>query len=175
MIFLCVLPMKTIKRRGKKYYVVRDSRGRFKYAGKSRKKASIERKKSKVSFDSKNRQLKEAYQKRENKRLSKFSKNNVISRVKFTKVYEYRLSSPLRGKKGVMVIEFLFTKINRGFTQQRKEAGYSNKMSFPREFKKGYNLCLRRAMAKIDFSPDNVKVISVTYNYYISKNDRILN
>lgn len=193
-----------IRINGRKRIIYRDSRGRFirkRYAKKKRhydpkirhikhkkeirKESKKENKKESrkehkkihkhLTFSDKNKQLKSSFLKTERKKSKKkLYKKNIVSKTAFSRVNEYRLRRPIPTRRGVMVIEFLFIKLAHGRYISRHSTGYSNKMMFPREFEKGYDLCLRRAMSKIDFSPDNVKIIEITYNYYISKKSRFM-
>lgn len=100
------------------------------------------------------------------------TKKQIISKIKFKKVTELRTKVPIKYHRAVMVIEFRFEKLSPNIIQF--ETGYSNKMRFPAEFKKGYNLCLRRAMSKIGFSPDNIRAVRIEYNQYVPNSSNVL-
>ena len=175
--------MVTVKRfiKNHKFYIaVRDNRGKFitvkRWNKKTYKKnitAGLPKKTQKrIKFKTQVQGVKKRYKAIEKARtIKKITKAHIIDTTPFSKVTEYRLNSPLRGKRGVMVIEFRFIKFRPKHIQE--ERGFSNKMSFPAQFSQGYNLCLQRAMSKLTFSPDEIRIIAVEYNYYIDKNSKL--
>ena len=100
----------------------------------------------------------------------KFRSNSVNLSKKITKrsitltqVKEIHTTRPLRGKKGVLQISFAFGKGKRKVLR----TGRSNKRFYPREYTAGFNQCLQRAMAQIDFSPNAIAILNLKYVYWI--------
>lgn len=159
--------MQTFIRKHKRYAVIRDVNGRFLKLKRYKRGISLK------DFNLNKQELKRIRHIRKiPKEISATKKPKIISTHRFSKTTELRTSNPIKNHKAVMVIEFRFEKISPRIIQY--ETGYSNKMSFPSEFTKGYNLCLRRAMSKINFSPDNIKVVRIEYNSYVSNTSKLL-
>lgn len=101
------------------------------------------------------------------KSLKKLRKSDILEKISLSNVDEYNIKSPLLRKKGLLQITYKFFK----FKPERKitVTARSNKLFFPREYKKGFNQCYQRALGQADFSPDFIEILSIRYIYWIPK------
>jgi hypothetical protein len=68
-----------------------------------------------------------------------------------------------------MQIRFKFIKFRPNKSPlSATRTGRSNKLNFPAENKRGFDLCIQRAMAQnIPFSPDEIIIEEISYFYWI--------
>lgn len=159
------MPKKFLHRRGKRYLVLRDYKGRF--ISFAKKGAPIPKKKAKEARKAITRQ-RGLKKKIFPKRSYVFSKKDILDKNRFKHVTEYTMRKPLKKRSGIMIIEFKFIAYRKGRERAIQfERGYSNKMFFPRQYSKAYNLCLRRAASKVTFSWDEAIPVEVNFHYYI--------
>lgn len=176
--------IKRIRRFGRYYIVVRDSSGRFtsfkpyklpRASIEKRRKTAIEKIKPEEREEfliNKIRKQKyrssQAYAKKIKKKQAPvvhITKRNLIEKTVLTNVIEVELKKPLKGEKGLLQITFIFSKKRR----TESATGRSDKLFFPKQFITGFNQCIRRAFAQIDFSPDEIRIRRLSYIYWLKK------
>ncbi len=100
-------------------------------------------------------------------------RGNKVKRIRaFTNVFEIQTRRFITGRRGIMQIKFLFTKIGRrGGERTAKRTGRSGihkkKSAFPRDLKRAFNECYQRALAQIGFSPDVVEILDKRFIYWL--------
>lgn len=168
-------PVKTrrtgyINRKGRDYKVIRDEKGRFKaliYVSSEYIRVK-EGRKEQVKFIKQKYRFGKKLQDYKIKPMRTFSKKGLIEERRMTNITERVYSRPIKNKRGKLEVYFRFIK----YTPRKIviQGAYSSLGILDNNtFRKHFNECYKKALAQIDFSPDNVEIKSIRYLYWFNR------
>lgn len=162
-----------IKRKNRNIYLIRDVLGRFLKVSSKKERLIIKAKKTKkdkrkILYNANIEKKRSSFLKQNKRKAGNLKAKNIKEKVKLTNFYEYKTYHPVKGKRGQLAIHFEFLKFYTNRIERERAWGTSKKATFPKDYEKAFNKCLRGAISQIHFTPDDFVVLEHHYIYYVS-------